>query len=215
MTAYATARDLYTFGLRRGVLVNEGRECASVSASTDLLELAGHQFETDDPVRVRAVAGGTLAAPLDSTTVYYVIRISDSTFKLASSAGGSAINLTSNGTTMVVTAELPIDDMLEAYSRFVDDFIPHLIPLESPYPVTVVRVVCELAAAKLLSLTGQSSVSMTEAEVGAKAQLERWLKGLPVRDVAATASSNLAITSTLTSAADPRGWAPSGGGTLP
>ena len=166
-------------------------------------------------MRVRAVAGGTLAAPLDSTTVYYVIRISDSTFKLASSAGGSAINLTSNGTTMVVTAELPIDDMLEAYSRFVDDFIPHLIPLESPYPVTVVRVVCELAAAKLLSLTGQSSVSMTEAEVGAKAQLERWLKGLPVRDVAATASSNLAITSTLTSAADPRGWAPSGGGTLP
>ena len=212
MTAYATARDLYTFGLRRGILSNEGRECASVSASTDLLELAGHQFETDDAVRVRAVTGGTLASPLVAGTTYYVIRVSDSTFKLAATQGGAAINLTSDGTTMIVTADLPVDDLLEAYSRFVDDFIPHLVPLESPYPVTVVRIVCELAAAKLLSLTGQSSTSMTEAEVAAKAQLERWAKNLPIKDAAATASSNLAIVSTLASTADPRGW---GSGSLP
>lgn len=212
MTAYATARDLYTYGLRRGVLVNEGRECASVSASTDLLELAGHQFETDDRVRVRAVAGGTLSAPLDATAVYYVIRISDSTFKLAATAGGAAINLTTNGTTMVVTAELPIDEILEAYSRFVDDFIPHLIPLTSPYPVTVVRIVCELAAAKLLSLTGQASASITEAELAAKAQLERWMTGHPVRDANATASSNRSVIAALSTASDPRGW---GSGSLP
>lgn len=212
MTAYATQRDLYTYGLRRGVLVNEGRECASVSASTDLLELAGHQFETDDAVRVRAVEGGTLASPLVAGTTYYVIKVSDSTFQLAATAGGSAINLTTNGVTMMVTAELPIDEILEAYSRFVDDFIPHLIPLTAPYPVTIVRVVCELAAAKLLSLTGQSSASISEVEVGAKAQLERWLKGLPVRDATATTSSNLAIVSTLASTADPRGY---GSGSLP
>jgi hypothetical protein len=66
-----------------------------------------------------------------------------------------------------------------------------------------------------MSLTGQSSATMTEAELGAKAQLERWLKGLPVREATATASSNLAVISTLASAADPRGWAPDGSGTLP
>ncbi len=216
MTAYATARDLYTYGLRRGVLVNPGREVSSSIAATDVLTLDGHLFETDDQVTVRAVEGAAdavLSAPLVAGTVYYVIRLTDSTFSLAATAGGAAINITSTGSSMMVKAELPVGDLLEAYSRFVDDFIPaHLVPLESPYPVTVVRIVCELAAAKLLSLSGQSSVSMTEAEVGAKAQLERWAKGMPIRDASATASANLAITSPLSvDVPDIRGWGAAGG----
>ena len=213
MTAYATARDLYTYGLRRGILSNEGRSVASSVASTDVLALDQHLFETNDAVTLRAVEGGTLSAPLVAGTIYYVIRLTDSTFSLAASADGSAIDLTTNGEEMIVSAELPVDDLLEAYSRFVDDFVPHAVPLVAPYPVTVVRVVCELTAAKLLSLSGQSSVSMTEAEVAAKAQLERWAKGLPVRDVAATVSTNLAVTAAPSSTAgDPRGW---GSGCLP
>lgn len=216
MTAYATARDLYTYGLRRGVLVNAGREVASSLASTNVLTLDGHLFETDDQVTLRAVDGSedaVLSAPLVAGTVYYAIRLTDSTFSLALTAGGGAIDLSSNGSSMMVKAELPIDELLEAYSRFVDDFIPaHLVPLESPYPVTVVRIVCELTAAKLLSLAGQSSVSMTEAEVGAKAQLERWSKGIPIRDASATASANLAITSPLSvTVPDVRGWGAAGG----
>lgn len=216
MTAYATERDLYTYGLRRGVLVNPGREVESSVAATNVLTLDGHLFETDDQVTLRAAEGGTLSAPLVDGTIYYVIRLTDSTFSLAATAGGAAIDLTTSGTTMIVKGELPVSTLLEAYSRFVDDFIPaHLVPLESPYPATVVRVVCELTAAKLLSLAGQSSASMTEAEVGAKAQLERWAKGVPIRDANATASANKAISSTLASTADSRGWAPSGSGTLP
>lgn len=213
MTAYATRADLYTFGLRRGVVSNDGRLVASSLASTNVLTLDGHLFESNDRVQVRAIQGGTLSSPLVAGTVYYVIRLSDSTFSLATTADGPAIDLTADGDSMIVTPELPIDDLLEAYSRFVDDFIPHLIPLTAPYPVTVVRVVCELTAAKLLSLTGQSSVTMTEAEVGVKAQLERWVKGQPIRDASATASSNRAVTSSLSAGgADPRGW---GSGTLP
>lgn len=216
MSAYATARDLYTYGLRRGILSNEGRIVASSVASTDVLTLDQHLFETNDAVTVRAVEGGTLSAPLVAGTVYYVIRLTDATFSLAATSGGSAINLTTDGAEMVVKAELPIDALLTAYSRFVDDFIPHAVPLETDdfgaYPVTVVRIVCELTAAKLLSLTGQSSVSMTEAETGAKAQLERWMNGLPVRDAAITASTNKAVTASLSSTSDPRGW---GSGTLP
>ena len=213
MAAYATARDLYTYGLRRGILSNEGRSVASSLASTNVLTLDQHLFETNDAVTLRAIEGGTLSSPLVAGTVYFVIRLTDSTFSLAASVDGAAIDLTTNGDEMIVSAELPVDDLLEAYSRFVDDFVPHAVPLVSPYPVTVVRVVCELTAAKLLSLSGQSSVSMTEAEVAAKAQLERWAKGLPVRDVAATMSTNLAVTASPSSTAgDPRGW---GSGCLP
>lgn len=200
------------------MLSNPGREVESSLASTNVLTLDGHLFETDDEVTLRAIEGGTLSAPLVEGTVYYVVRLTDATFSLAATSGGAVIDLTTNGSTMIVKAELPVDALLEAYSRFVDDFIPHLVPLEADdvtgaYPVTVVRVVCELTAAKLLSLAGQSSVSMTEAEVGAKAQLERWAKGQPIRDAGITASSNKAIVSTYaTTVTDPRGW---GSGTLP
>lgn len=216
MTAYATERDLYTYGLRRGVLANPGRLVESSLESTDVLTLDGHLFETDDPVTLRAVEGGTLSAPLVADTVYYVIRLTDATFKLAASAGGAAINLTSNGETMVVRSAPPVAEYLELFSRWVDQFIPaHLVPLEpvaGAYPAPIVKVVCELAAAKLLSWAGQSSVSMTEAEVAAKAQLERWAAGIPVREVAATQASNKAVTSTVATAGDPRGW---GSGALP
>lgn len=212
MTAYATERDLFTYGLRRGVLAMPGREVASSLAATDVLTLDGHGFETDDAVTLRAIEGGTLSDPLVADQVYYAIRLSDSTFSLSETPGGSAINLTSNGDSMIVRAELPIADLLEAYSRFVDDFIPHLVPLSAPYPVTVVRVVCELTAAKLLSLAGQSSITMSEAELGAKAQLERWAKGVPIKSVDAAQAANKAITSTSRSAGDPRGW---GSDTLP
>lgn len=212
MTAYATARDLYTYGLRRGVVSNEGRFVATSLASTNVLTLDQHLFETGDAVTLRATEGGTLSSPLVAGTVYYVVRLSDATFSLSATVSGSAIDLTTDGTDMVVKADLPIDKLLEAYSRFVDDFIPHEVPMTTP-PITIVRVVCELTAAKLLSLTGQSSVSMTEAELGAKAQLERWAKGLPIKDVTSTASTNLAVTirSSLP-ASDPRGW---GSGSLP
>jgi hypothetical protein len=198
------------------VLSNPGREVESSLAATNVLTLDGHLFETNDEVTLRAVEGGTLSAPLVEGTVYYAIRLTDSTFSLAATSSGTAIDLTTSGASMIVKAELPVDELLEAYSRFVDDFIPsHLVPLTAPYPVTVVRVVCELTAAKLLSLAGQSSVTMTEAEVGAKAQLDRWTKGLPIRDAVATASASMAIVSTLVTDADPRGWAPSGSGTIP
>ncbi len=198
MTAYATRADLYTYGLRRGVLVNDGRDVASSLASTNVLTLDNHLLSTDDPVQVRAVAGGTLSAPLVAGTIYYAIRLSDSTLSLAATAGGSAIDLTTDGASMILTAELPIEAILEAYSRFVDDFVvAHSVQMPAPVPVTVVRIVCELAAAKLLSLSGQASATLAEVEIGAKAQLERWAKGIPIRDVRASAPTNLAVTSSV------------------
>lgn len=217
MVAYATRSDLYRYGgVARGNLIGEGRLVASSTASTDLLELAGHNFETDDAVLVRATDGGTLSAPLVVGTTYYVIRFSDSTFKLSATASGAAIDLSSNGVSMVVTAQLPVDDMLELYSRWVDAFLPaHLVPLASPYPVVVTAIVAQLAGKALLNLDGKSSEVVNATELAAKAQLERWAKGIPLRDARATASSNKAVTSNLGATVDPRGWCPSGSGTLP
>ncbi len=211
MTAYATHRDLYRYGLARGALAMPGRLVESSAASSDLLTLDGHGFVDGDQVLVRAVDGGTLSAPLVEGTTYYVLRITDATFKLSATDGGAAIDLTTSGESMVVASTLPVDDVLEFYPRSVDALLPaHAVPLTDPYPVTVTAIVAELAAKKLMTLSGQTSASIDAAEVAAKAQLERWAKGIPLRDSRATASTNQAITaSTMT---DSRGW---GSGSIP
>jgi len=213
VTAYATRGDVFKYGAPRGSLVSEGREVASSLASSNVLTLEGHGFETDDAVLVRAAEGGTLSAPLSAGTTYYVIRLTDSTFKLAATAGGSEINLSSDGVSMIVSIALPFDEILEFYSRWVDDLLPaHAVPLDSPYPVTVVATVAELAGKRLQQIAGVSSVAMTEIETGAKARLERWSKGIPLRDAAATAATNKAVTASLVGISDTRGW---GSETLP
>src|SRR5690606_12458718 len=105
---------------------------------------------------------------------------------------------------------------LEFYSRFVDAFLPaHLVPLtpdgDGKYPTVATAIVAELAAKKLQLLSGVTSVSVSEAELAAKAQLERWTKGVPLRDARATAPANLAVT-VVAGTLDPRGW---GSGKLP
>lgn len=212
MSAYATRADLYRYGLPRGLLANPARLCASVIASTDRFELDGHGFETDDPVSFRAETGGTLPAPIVAGTTYYAIRVSDSIFKVAAAAAGSAINLTTDGSSVVVLAELPIDAVLASCSRWADDFLPaHLVPMTSPYPARLVDIVAELAAGRLMLQAHQSSKSVKELVLEAKVQMERWSKGTLLRDAAASASANLAVNDSPT--VDPRGWGT--GGTLP
>lgn len=208
MTAYATRRDVYRYGLARGTIGTPARIVASASSSADTLTLDDHGFEDDDEVLFRAADSGSLPSPLVASTVYYVKRVSDSTFQVAATAGGAAIDLTTEGESFFVSTELPIDDVLEFYSRFVDAFLPaHAVPLDSPYPVVVTAIVAELAARKLQLLSGQTSESMAQVELAAKAQLERWAKGLPLRDAAATAATNKAVVATVgSSVADPRGW---------
>lgn len=217
MTAYAVRKDVYRYGLARGTLGAAGRQVDSCLASTDTITLDGHGFETDDELVLRAIEGGTLSAPLVAGTSYYAIRLNDSTFKLAATPTGSAINITTDGDGMNVAIALPFEDVLEFYSRFVDGVLPaHAVPLTAPYPVTIVALVAELAAKRLQILAGHSSASMTEIELSAKAQLERWSAGIPIRDVRiTTASTNVTLTDTLATSGDARGWTPMGSGALP
>jgi hypothetical protein len=208
MAAYATRKDVYRYGLARGTIGTPARLCDSASISAETITLDDHGFEDDDELLFRAADTGSLPGPLSASTVYYAKRVSDSTFQVAATAGGAAINLTSAGSSFFVMTALPIDDVLEFYSRFVDAFLPaHAVPLEEPYPIVVTAIVAELAARKLQLLSGQTSESMAQVELAAKAQLERWAKGIPLRDAAATAATNKAVVETVgSSVSDPRGW---------
>ncbi len=191
-----------------GAIAYSGRLVDSSNATTNVLMLDGHGFETDDQVTVRATAeGGTLSAPLVEGTTYYVIRLNDATFKLSATASGAAIDLTTAGVSMIVTKQPPYDDIIEFYSRWADAFLPaHLVPLESPIHPTVKGIVAELSAKKIMNLDGKASAIVDAAELASKAMLERFAKGIPLRGAAATASANLAVTATLSETTDARGW---------
>ncbi len=193
-----------------GSIVSPAGIVASSIAATNVITFDGHGLETDDEVTVRALEGGTLSAPFVEGTVYFARRLTNATFSLAATAGGAVIDITTNGVSMMVTKEPLYDEHIEFYSRWADAFLPaHLVPLgrtEAVHP-TVKGIVAELTARKLLNIGGQDSALLAAAELANKAMLERFAKGLPLRGAAATASANLAVTSTLDSTtSDPRGW---------
>jgi hypothetical protein len=195
--AYASRGDVYRYGLPRGALGNPGRLVASALAATDTIELFEHGFQSGDALTVRVPEGGVLPVPLVAGTIYYALRLNDSEFQVSAAPLGSAINLTTDGVSVIVTADLPFDDVLQYYSRFVDDMLPaHSVPLTTPYPIMVVATVAELAAKKLQILSGLISESMRETELSAKAKIERWAVGLVSREAQANKviPTNLAIT---------------------
>lgn len=173
-----------------------------------MLTLDGHGLETDDEVTVRAAEGGTLASPFSEGTVYYAIRLTNATFKLAATVGGAAINVTSDGVEMIVSKEPSYDDIIEFVSRWADGFLPaHLVPLgvsEDVHPL-VKGVVADVAAKRILNINGQASAAVDEAEKSGRAILERYAAGLPLRGASVPARTNLAISSKQTGA-DDRGW---------
>jgi hypothetical protein len=212
MTAYATRADVYKYGLPRGMLANPGRLCASALAATDRFELDGHGFATDDEVIFRAEAGGELPSPIVAGTTYYAIRYNEQFFGAALTPAGAAIDLIRNGSAVVVATPLPFDDVLEACSRYVDEFMPaNAVPFPLPCPRAVTDIVAELAAARLMTGNGQRSEALDRAEIAAKARLERFAKGIPVRDALASGSTNVAVSESVSN--DPRDWG--SGGLLP
>jgi hypothetical protein len=192
--AYATRKDVYDFGLPRGTVGLPPRIVASATAATDILELNDHGFDTDDVVRVRAPDGSDLPAPLDAATTYFVLSVSDTEFQLSLTKGGDVVDITEDGDGFLAWTPLPFDRVLEWASRFVDPFIPaHAVPLEQPIPMSVVGAVAALAAKTLQRISGDTSVSVSDAEQTAMAQMQRWAAGVPLRDATATRPTNCAV----------------------
>ena len=68
----------------------------TANASTDVLTAAGHPFADGDMVRL-SVSGGSLPTGLSAMTDYFVRDAAAGSLKLAATAGGSAIDITSAG----------------------------------------------------------------------------------------------------------------------
>ncbi len=202
---YCTRADV-TRRLPPGGVPSPSSRVASSIATTDKITLDGHGFETNDAVTVRASEGGSLSAPLAEGTTYYVIRLSNSTFKLSATSGGLALDLTTNAVEMVVMREPSFDEHIEFYSRWADGLLPsHLVPLESPIHPTVKGVVADCVAKRVMNIGGQDSAIVTATEIAGKAILERFAKGLVrLRGAPVTGTANKAISST--GGIDARGW---------
>lgn len=66
-------------------------------ASSEVLSCPGNSFQADDPVRLFKVDDSPLPTGLSEGVTYYVRNISGNTFKLAATAGGTAIDVTADG----------------------------------------------------------------------------------------------------------------------
>lgn len=204
--SYSTDADV-TPALLAGGIANPKR-LARGSASGDWIELDQHGFDDLQAVTVDADEDYSVPGGLVAGTTYYVKAATSSRFQVSATAGGAAINLTSAGDNFTVWAELPIASWREWAARLIDSMLPvHVTPIvaiDGAYPPVVVQAEAELAAARGLYL--RSGVDPGEKIDAIRVRLASWVKGLPLRGVAASTQSpvNLAITGSVTT--DSRGW---------
>ncbi len=190
---------------------------ASSLAGSETVTLDGHGFETGDPLTVRAITGGALSAPLVAGTTYYAIRLDNASFKLSATPTGAAIDLTTDAVEMMVMRDPDFDYWIGVYSRWADTNFPgHAVPFTpGKVPSIVESLTADLVAKRMFNVGGQASDSLKDMEITSAAQLARFATGMPIRDAAATAPTNLAINAALSTGTDPRGWCPNGSGVLP
>lgn len=210
MSGYCEPADLYTLGgLPRGALANPAR-LVTADASSNAFTLDVHGFELDHPVTFRAESGGALPGGISAATTYYAIPVTEYSFKVAASAGGAAVDLTTAGSLVVVHAELPIDGAITFGARIIDQaLMAHPVPLEAPYPEIIVITNAELAVARLMSGSESKSLGAISAEATKRVQM--WAKGVPVRAGDDTpAGANKAVAASVPYC-DARGWNRHGG----
>lgn len=219
-----TTADPYCFRsdvtkrLPPGTLVSASGLVASALGATDLVTYDGHGFETNDQLSVRATENGALPAPLVEGTVYYAVRFTNATFKLAAAVDGSPINLTSDAVSMVVMREPDFDTWIEFYSRWAETSLPaHAVPLgrtEAVHPL-VRGLVADLVAKRMFNVGGQASTTIDQMEIAAVAQLERYGAGIPLRGAPVPESTNLAVSGRPVTQSDPFGCGRSGAARIP
>lgn len=86
--------------MREGRPINPltcGRALFTADASTDVITSAGHGLSDGDVVVFHTITG-TLPTGITAGTAYYVRDSTTDTFKIATTSGGSAVNITTAGT---------------------------------------------------------------------------------------------------------------------
>ena len=205
MSSYATIADVYRW-IPKGSVQNPARLITNLNTTTEILSLDGHGMTLDDELTFRAESGGTMPTGIVEGTTYYAIPLTDSTFSIAATTGGSAIDLSGTGTNVAVIVQLPWASWITAASARIDCTIPaHAAPLAVPYPAIVVDYTAGLVAEMALAFSGATSTGLNERMVNVRAELKEWRRGIPIRGTDAPSSGNVAITGTVSSV-DPRGY---------
>ncbi len=219
--AYCVASDLFAYGLPRGSTPNPGRTLASATSSTCTLDL--HGFETGDEILFRPSGDGAMPAGLSAGTTYYAEFATEHTFRVRATAGGAAITFTDADADepIVVVAPLNRSAAIEYADRLIDDMVPgQTVPFDNAtyYPDGVPAIIkmtsAEIAAGKLLAISGSASRSLADTVDAAVKRLERWAKGLPVRGTPDASRANLSVSSppaAVSVCTDSRGWRRWGG----
>ncbi len=203
--------DLFAFGVPRGATPNPGRVLASLADSVCSLDV--HSLDTGTAILLRAGSTGSALPPeLSEGVTYYAESLTEHTFKVRATPGGSALTITDTDDPIMVIVPLPIAEAIAWAEQVIYDSLPaHAVPIAQSDPVpAMLKMTCaELAAGKLLSISGAASRSLSDTVDMALKRVERWGKGVPLRDPDAPARTNLAVASAPPS--DVRGWKRYGG----
>lgn len=212
---YCSPADLHAHALPRGATPNPGRALASAVDSVCTLDQ--HGFATGDEILFRPTGDGAMPAGLALGTTYYAQYETEHTFRVRETAGGAAITFTDADDPIMVIAPLNRGAAIEWADRLLDDMIPgQAVPFDDValYPEGVPPIIrmtsAELAAGKLLAMTGAASRPLADIVDAAIKRVERWAKGLPVRGTPAETRTNLAAVATVP-VYDSRGWRRYGG----
>lgn len=213
--AYCSISDLYAHGLPRGATPNPGRCLASAADSVCTLDV--HGFVTGDEILFRPAGDGVMPSGLDSGVTYYAQAETEHTFRVRATADGAALTFATAEDPLVVIAPLNREAAIEWADRMIDDMtVGQAVPFDdaSIYPDGVPPIIrmtsAELAAGKLLAVTGSASRSLADTVDAAVKRIERWSKGVPVRGTPAESRVNLAAPATVP-VYDARGWRRFGG----
>ena len=210
---YCETADLYSYGLPRGSVPNPGRLVASVDISANTLTLGDHGLADGDVFTLRPEGSGSMPGPLVSGTRYYARDVTDDTWKAAATLDGTAIDLTTAGSRVLLIVPLPIAASIRWASNTLDQFIPaHAAPLDGePIPVILRTTCAELATGKLLKMMGRNSKTIAAMLEDTAKIVARWSKGVPIRgENAPETHTNLARAATAPYC-DRNGWNRYGG----
>ena len=201
--AYCTVEDVFRYATSRGGMANPALEVSSVSVTDNALTIEGHNLEADARLEAVAFPGGFLPSPLLMGVTYFAIPdpVVESRLRLALTAGGAAIDLTSSGSLfgLRVSIRETILRNIKAASQRLHRFLPaHAVPLTvdiaGKYPETAVHMTAVWAAHATYIVLGQRNLLVKEEAETLFTEARLLLAGIGLRDTKQlNNSANVAI----------------------
>lgn len=122
-----TALDLVFAANAVAVLISGDRSSFTFTANsgTDTITAVSHDYVNGTPIKI-SNSGGVVPAPLEENKTYYVVNAATNTFQISETIGGTAIDLTSNGSgTNTAIEDTLVNTLLTHSSGLVPIWVRH------------------------------------------------------------------------------------------